>query len=364
MTQPKNLPRFHTEFRRSLQGQHVEIPNLYNLFPEWKPRVHPEYQRARNEVLNPWISRWVDNTIISYKLQKAEFGLFAAILCADVSFEKVCTVAKYFTWYFIWDDIFDCGNLKYDIEGARSYRQASIQYFEHQLLDDRDLPDLSSFTPELQKALLCWDEVGSHIREVCSKETRAVLLKHMREYVASVDNVDSLYSNDNTIPSLEEYWERREHTAGVYPVIATIPFVYGVDITEADAEDPQMKKLWKHTSYLVHITNDMFSMRKEINDMQIENLLPILMLNKGIRCHEAMQASYAIAMEEASKFHTVQYKLSQGPDKSTKRVLYAFVMGCMDVAMGLVHWSYSGKRYFQPTEIGADHVIRFQIGSP
>ena len=90
----------------------------------------------------------------------------------------------------------------------------------------------------------------------------------MVEYVASVDNVDSLYNNGRRIPTLQEYWERRECTAGVYPVIATIPYVcvwslgdfsnccrfaYGLNITKADVEHPYMKKLWRHTSYLVHM---------------------------------------------------------------------------------------------------------------
>ncbi|KNG83621.1 hypothetical protein ANOM_008358 [Aspergillus nomiae NRRL 13137] len=264
--------------------------------------------------------------------------------------------------YFIWDDIFDCGALKYNSEGAKCYRRASIKYFEHQLLD-RDPPDLSPFTLELQKALLCWDEVGSHIREACSEETRAILLDRMVEYVASVDNVDSLYKNGTRIPTLQEYWERRECTAGVYPVIATIPFAYGLNITITDVENPYMKKLWRHTSYLVHITNDMFSMRKEINDMQIENLIPILMLNKGIQCHDAMQVGYAFAMEEASKFQQVENILLLQPGTTSEVISDAFVRGCKDVVMGLVHWSYSGTRYFQETEIGEDHVIRFQIDS-
>ncbi|KAE8404309.1 isoprenoid synthase domain-containing protein [Aspergillus pseudonomiae] len=297
-----------------------------------------------------WNNSLVDDGRISDKLQKAEFGLFAAILCAEASIEKLCTVAKSFAWYFIWDDIFDCGALKYNSEGAKCYRQASIKYFEHQLLLDRDLPDLSLFPLELQKALLCWDEVGSHIREVCPEETRAILLDRMVEYVASVDNVDSLYNNGTRIPTLQEYWERRECTAGVYPVIATIPFAYGLNITITDVENPYMKKLWRHTSYLVHITNDMFSMRKEI-------------VYHRIQCHDAMQVSYAFAMEEASKFQQVENILLLQPGKTSEVISDAFVRGCKDVVMGLVHWSYSGTRYFQETEIGADHVIRFQIDS-
>ena len=45
----------------------------------------------------------------------------------------------------------------------------------------------------------------------------------MLDYVASVDSVDTICQEDQ-IPSLEVYWQRRERTAAVYPVIGTIPY--------------------------------------------------------------------------------------------------------------------------------------------
>lgn len=47
----------HESLRESLQGQIVTIANIYDLLPDWKPRMHDEYQRSRDEVLNPWIER-------------------------------------------------------------------------------------------------------------------------------------------------------------------------------------------------------------------------------------------------------------------------------------------------------------------
>ena len=47
----------HQEFRKSLRGEQATIPNLYELFPEWKPRFHPDLEKARTEVLDPWLER-------------------------------------------------------------------------------------------------------------------------------------------------------------------------------------------------------------------------------------------------------------------------------------------------------------------
>lgn len=105
------------------------------------------------------------------------------------------------------------------------------------------------------------------ILTVTKPVTRKVLLAAMIDFVASVDYVDSIYSV-NEIPSLQQYWCRRDRTAGVYPVIATIPyvdinivssrgwqlrsFIYGFDVSGRDLDDTNMRLLQKHTSYLVH----------------------------------------------------------------------------------------------------------------
>jgi hypothetical protein len=50
------------------------------------------------------------------------------------------------------------------------YRDKSMQYFRAVLSSTEDAPDLSGCSNELQKALLCWDEVAAHIRAICSED--------------------------------------------------------------------------------------------------------------------------------------------------------------------------------------------------
>ena len=56
------MARLHTpqaleKFRASFGGQKTTLPNFYSIFPDWKPFLHSEYRRVRDEVLNPWIER-------------------------------------------------------------------------------------------------------------------------------------------------------------------------------------------------------------------------------------------------------------------------------------------------------------------
>ncbi|KAF7181004.1 hypothetical protein CNMCM7691_000133 [Aspergillus felis] len=306
----QTLDKSHVDFRQSIRGQTARLPNFYSLFPEWEPRLHPDYDRARDEVLNPWIERWVPDADTSRKLQKADFGRFAAIMCPDASFEKMCTVGKAFAWvrclllpgeyseesadarqYFIWDDLFDCGSLTHDKMAIPEYRDKSMQYFRAVLSSKEDAPDLSACSDELQKALLCWDEVAAHIRAVCS--------------------------------------EARSFPRGTA----------------------------EHSRRI----NDMFSLRKEIADNQIENLVPILVLNQNIDCSSAMERSSLLIQEAACNFHKVEKRLRGLSQHASNPVTDMFLQGCKDVVMGLTHWSYTGQRYFKQSEIGDDSVIEFRL---
>ncbi|GAT23961.1 hypothetical protein RIB2604_01711040 [Aspergillus luchuensis] len=98
------------------------------------------------------------------------------------------------------------------------------------------------------------------MQSLTAEETCQILLEKMLGYVSSVSKVDSLFSS-SAMPSVESYWQRRERTAAVYCVICTFPlltkqstsFAYGFNITRAHVENEHMSRMWKHTSYLVHM---------------------------------------------------------------------------------------------------------------
>lgn len=52
-------------FKGSLKGQTVTIPSIYTLIPEWQPDLHEEYERARDEALDPWIRRWCQSLTLA-----------------------------------------------------------------------------------------------------------------------------------------------------------------------------------------------------------------------------------------------------------------------------------------------------------
>ncbi|KAF7719131.1 terpene cyclase [Penicillium ucsense] len=183
----------------------------------------------------------------------------------------------------------------------------------------------------------------------------------MLRYISSLTNVDSLFKDDQEVPSIKKYWERREATAGAFCVIATIPFAYGVDVDKSVYDNPVMYELWRHASSFVHISNDMFSFRKELMDDQYENLIPVLMLNYNINCNVAMQKGYDFLRIEAIGLRLSIEMLPSSSETLSPAVSNAFIRGCFDTAMDLAHWSYSGARYLKGCKRNNDNTISFTI---
>jgi hypothetical protein len=140
--------------------------------------------------------------------------------------------------------VFDCGALKHNEVLASNYRAASLQYFKFSLLGEGKTPDLTCFDIDLRNGLQCWDEIGEHICQVCSRckpqsnalrdcglnysadsseATREVLCDEMLRYVGSLNNVDSIFAV-HEVPTIEQYWDRREATAAAHCVISTLPY--------------------------------------------------------------------------------------------------------------------------------------------
>jgi hypothetical protein len=75
-------------------------------------------------------------------------------------------------------------------------------------------------------------------------------------------------------------------------------------------------------------------------DDQIENLIPVLMLNNGIDCNTAMQKSYQLLENEAKGLEHAKKRLLETPEAVSPETSVAFIQGCFDTAMGLAHWRY------------------------
>jgi hypothetical protein len=75
-------------------------------------------------------------------------------------------------------------------------------------------------------------------------------------------------------------------------------------------------------------------------DNQIENLVPVLMLNQGVSCDKAMQWSSLLVEEATRGFHEVEDNLQCTFKHRPSPVTEVLLQGCKNIVMGLTHWRY------------------------
>jgi hypothetical protein len=56
-------------------------------------------------------------------------------------------------------------------------------------------------------------------------------------------------------------------------------------------DHPKMIEIWRETNLSVSLLNDLFSLRKEIEHGDIESIVPILVINRGMTIQEAIEVS-------------------------------------------------------------------------
>ncbi|KAI3011120.1 hypothetical protein CBS147346_1321 [Aspergillus niger] len=94
---------------------------------------------------------------------------------------------------------------------------------------------------------------------------------------------------------------------------------------------------------------------------QVENLVPIIMLNENLRASQAMKVAFMFAQESARGFDEVVDEMRQTAKGRRRAVAEILIKGCRNIVMGLTHWSYTGERYFRAGEADQNHTIYFEL---
>ena len=97
-------------------------------------------------------------------------------------------------------------------------------------------------------------------------------------------------------------------------------------------------KKWYVAEYCFHLDPGTLWLNYKQNDDQVEDLLPVLIMNEPMTCDTAMQKSYDLLKEEAAGFYDAEKRLMGSLSDKDKAVGEAFVQGCLNIAMGLAHW--------------------------
>jgi len=102
---------------------------------------------------------------------------------------------------------------------------------------------------------------------------------------------------------VKEYWDLRTGTIGGGIAFTLLEFQHRIKEPRYIAHDPQIKKLWGESNTILFLTNDMFSLTKEIASGEggVLNIVPAVF----VECNNlqlAIDRSYQFLVEAIERF--------------------------------------------------------------
>ncbi|KAJ2982870.1 hypothetical protein NUW58_g6353 [Xylaria curta] len=312
----------------------VSLPDLFKGFLVGDPVVNSHYESVR-----PESEIWLQSAMcLSQKQHErvsyCDFSYFCAVLVPHASRERLRIVSDWGNWIFLFDDMFDEGELTNDpITGRRIINNLlSIM-----------LPNVDRSSEEL--VVTAHDSIYKRFGEgsaprVLERYVRAMssycdgALQHVEDYVA------------DRIPAISEMLETRRVSIGVFPMYPLIEFAYNLNIPEEVFLHPTVQTLENLGAEFVMLMNDILSYQKEENENCPFNVVAACRMTGS---------SAQKAFDDVANLVDVRFKLW---DKAVKAMpswgddidaqVQQYIQGIQNIVQANLSWSFRTGRYFGP----------------
>lgn len=216
------------------------LPDLIGKCP-FKLQINPNYDIAKVEA-EQWLKSYGIKDV--EKINKWQFPLLATLTHRTIDAKRLCTLAKYYLWVFIWDDFFDDGEFSKSPEDAQHAAELTVKV----LHNPETVPKTSFTAAEMLRNVIL--EIKKDAPETCYKR----LVRHLLEYIdAALQQVINRTSNIEL--NLNSYIELRRYASGVAPSFDLIKYALNLDISDEVINDATVQKLSLCCHDLILLTN-------------------------------------------------------------------------------------------------------------
>lgn len=341
-----------------LRGSRITIPHPQELLTGWPTAVNPGISRLESDIKSrlKLIFPNPEDCERLRKMEAAEVAKFGASWWPYADYEELFIGTCLALWLFIWDDETDSlefSDISGNFERSCEFRKETIAYIEQSLSKKNSKP-LSDVSDD--RIITNFRDVGKAIRASSADEKTEGFLGQLRFFVESCEEEQALQI-DHGLPSIEQYLHRRMGTSAVGVCLAIQEYCFGMDLPDEVVKCEPMKKIWHETNMIISLMNDMLSIKKEIDNSQIDSLIPLL-FTKTRSAQGALDEAAQMVKSAVDRFELAETELKALYATSPQILANVtdFVDGCKYACTGNASWSLSSGRYKlgNPTE---DEVI-------
>lgn len=170
----------------------------------------------------------------------------------------------WYVWLFVWDDAIDEPSSTYGNDGEKLARfcAESKLWFKYTL---GLTPEGQLVLPPEDKRLRNFNVVGEALKTGWSVSQRKRFFETLEVYVdGCAKENEVLRQNHEQLPDVEEFWEIRSGSSGVFACTQLVQYSLGFELPDKVWTDPDLQKIILNTVYDMSAVNEALSLRKEL----------------------------------------------------------------------------------------------------
>ncbi|RMZ68150.1 terpene synthase [Pyrenophora seminiperda CCB06] len=326
------------EIIRRLRGQEIQVPDVRYIYTDWEARVHPGVEILRQH-LEGFFQTFIGTESLRKKQRRVDNGLCAGQFYTSVETDKLLVLGELVAWFFFWDDEIDCGTLTNDREKTEAYCDDSLNFIRHCLQPERqgDVP-----VPGRLHNCGPWVSIGKAMNQGQSKEARDRFAEAIYDFILGVRTSQATWARG--ISTLEDYTARRLRTVGTNPCVAVLQWAYGLTLPQCIWNHEAVLAITREVAISDFLWNDIVSLRKEIDDGDIDSAIPVIVWNEGCSAQSAVDQCVKMVEQSWTRLLNAEKRLITAyanEEEYISRDIKMLVGGCKDIIAG--HMVYSLK---------------------
>ncbi|KAL0936346.1 pentalenene synthase [Colletotrichum truncatum] len=298
-----------------LHGQNVRIPDLGKMMTGW-----PKDQSLHLEAVNSKILRIIEthavNDTVRMRLTKAMLSKQLTGWYPYASCDRIEALTSFQAWMFIIDDMLDQYSLvhKFDFS-ALHVMLAYCRDFVERSLGVLTTAETSSIQYRDHDAVVSFEEYAQAVCR-CYGDNYSYRKRIAREATATLDGYrqEALNRYAGRIPTLDEY----------------------LGLPEEVMASDEMRELYRAAVAVVWIVNDIVSLRKEIKEAFLENL--VVLLSDGNAQNGLNRAVIRLEREVASVNEASAAAVHRFSDTPHKHHVSLLARNCKNMCMANWLW--------------------------
>ncbi|TRX88218.1 hypothetical protein FHL15_010907 [Xylaria flabelliformis] len=295
-----------------IRGTEIVIPDFQSLLSHWPARVHEEVGRLSEDVqrrLESIFTSAEDKSRIQW-LTACKLDLFGASWWPCASFEKLVITTALAVWLFAWDDETDSlefSPLLKDFEKSCKFREETIRYLEAALSLSPDPNTLNNASND--RLITNFLPIGQAIARSYDDRQLNAFLRELRFFV-EMNEEEQQHQMTAALPSVEDYIRRREGTSATRVCLALHEYAIDLRLPAVIMESMEMQAIWHESNMIISTMNDVLSLKKEVDQTQVDTLIPLLSMRLG-SVQAAISKATDMVCSSIERFEAMERQLLQ-----------------------------------------------------